>query len=471
MVRMADGRYMPAQTTFSTRANVPKKFLVVLQYWEGDKAQTEELASLIADLERIRNTSVDVMLFRRYDASEISRTIISKLEAKFGKVMQVKCRRTAKGYPYGANAMFYDLVALLAQFAPYNVEYNAFINVESDCCPTQAGWIGKLWQDWKDAEMQGHACIGHIQENPVRHLNGVGVYAIDMWKRVPASKLNGGAPHIAYDIDHANDILPFARDTKLIRLNFQCPTITADALFSSGAVLYHGVKDGSARAAVRAKHIAHSDEKEYESRTVFTFFHPTVDNPIEQKAILSLWEQGWRSQGWNPVVLTLRDAIAHGKYNEVNANIERFPTAKNKLAMRNRWMRWLALDTVGGGLMSEYDVIPANFPPDKLHEPVVLGAGASLVAVRGEQLKALIHQIATYTPQPEDVLDGRAHVDEAKIVEAFFTDHDEAVVAFGTQRTDIPKLVHFAQRFIDKSYASGQRKSALMERFLRGEIS
>lgn len=471
MVKMADGRYVPAQASFSTRANVPKKFLLVMQYWDGDKADTEDLLSLIADLERIRNTSVDVMLFRRYDATELSRTVVQKLEAKFGKVMQVKCRRTAKGYPYGANAMFYDLASLVAQFAPYNVEYSAFINLESDCCPTQPGWIGRIWQEWRDANSQGLACIGHIQEKPIRHMNGVGVYAIDMWKRVPAGKLNGGAPHIAYDIDHANDVLPIARDTELIRLNFQCPTITADALFSSGALLYHGVKDASARSAVRAKHVSHSDATEYESKTVFTFFNQITDNVLEQKAILSLWEQGWRSQGWNPVVLSMRNAVSHGMYNEVNANIERLPSAKNKQAMRNRWMRWLALDTVGGGLLSEYDVIPADFTPHKLDEPVGLGSDASLVSIRGTQLRDLIHRIATYTAQTEDKLDDRPHVDEGKLVDGFLMDKENLVAGFGEARTEKPKLIHFAKRFIDKSYAANQRKSSLIEKFLRGEIS
>lgn len=468
---MADGRYMPAQSSFSTRANVPKRFLLVLQYWEGDKAQTEELASLIADLERIRNTSVDVMLFRRYDASEISRTVLTKLEAKFNKVMQVKCRRTANGYPYGANAMWYDLVALLAQFAPYNVDYSAFLNLESDCCPTQQGWIGKLWQEWKDAESQGFACIGHVQnEHPIPHMNGVGVYAIDMFNRVPANKLNGGAPHIAYDIDHAKDILPLARDTSMIRLNFKRPTITTSELFASGAVVYHGVKDASARTIVRSKLLSGADATEYESKTVFTYFQPIVDNPIEQKSILSLWEQGWRSRGWNPVVLSLREAVSNGRYSDVVKNIERLPTVRNKLAMRNRWLRWLAIDSVGGGLMSEYDVLPADFTPRKFDGPVCFGHGVSLAHVKGEQLKELVELIATHVPQPEENINGRVNVEEQNLVSTFFTDHQHIVDDFGLPNTDVPKLVHFSTVAIQKSYAAGQRKSALMERFLRGEI-
>ncbi len=43
--------------------------------------------------------------------------------------------RNAKGYPYGANAMFYDLVSLLSQFKPWPEDYYAFVNLEADSVP------------------------------------------------------------------------------------------------------------------------------------------------------------------------------------------------------------------------------------------------------------------------------------------------------------------------------------------------
>ena len=472
MVRMANGTYVPAQTTFTGIPQSLKRFLVVLQYWEGDKADCEDMASLIADLERIKNTNVDILIFPRADASPLASGIVSKLQSKFNKVITYPCRRKgAKGYPFGPNEMFYDLVTLIAQFAPFNKEYYAFINLESDCCPTGPGWIGKLIHEWDEANKSGLPCIGHIQsDHPSPHMNGVGVYSFDFWNRVPAGKLNGGAPHVAYDIYHGDSILKLAKDTPLIRLAYRLPTITADKLFDSGAVLFHGVKDGSARAIVRAKYVAIGDTHEYEKRRVFTFFNAVVDNPLDEKEVMLLWDQGWRSRGWNPIVLTMRDAISHPKYKTVYENISQLPCLRNRKSMLNRWMRWLALDNVGGGLMSEYDVLPAEFTPRSIEDKSCLGELASLVYLKKQAASELVDYIATYQAQPEDMLNGKANVDEALVVSKWLNPSESIVQYFGERTEEIPALIHFSNKSIESSPIRNTRKSNVMKRFLMGEI-
>lgn len=472
MVRMANGTYVPAQTTFTGIPQALKRFLVVLQYWEGDKSDCEEMASLIADLERIKNTGVDIMIFPRADASPLASEVVSKLREKFNKVIIQPCRRkSAKGYPFGSNEMFYDLVTLISQFTPYNREYYAFINLEADCCPTCPGWIGKLINEWKQATNAGFACVGHIQlDHPTPHMNGVGVYPFDFWNRIPSGKLNGGAPHIAYDIYHADEILKVAQNTPLIHLEYRKPTITADELESSGAVLFHGVKDGSARSIVRAKYISLSSTQEYENKRVFTFFHAITDNPLDEKQVLSLWDQGWRSRGWNPVVLSMRDAIRHPSYKKVYDNVSELPCLRNKKAMLNRWMRWLALDSVGGGLLAEYDVLPAEFTPRQIPDKTMLGERASLVYASKESTNQIVELLANYQAQPEDMLNGKPNVDEAVVITKFLNPSEPIVQLFGEKTSHIPALVHFSSKSIENSPLRNTRKSQVMQRFLMGEI-
>lgn len=209
---MNDGRLVPVSKITSGKTAADRKLLLVLQYWEGDKAIAEDLASLIADMERVKNSSVDVLLFCRHDSTLVSPSIVAKLQSKFGKVMQARCRRRASGYPYGSNAMFYDLVGLVSQYEPYRSEYFAFLNLESDCVPTCQGWLGKLASSFKEALKDGKMCIGHVQpDHAVPHMNGVGVYAIDIHRRIGASKLDGGPPNVAYDIHQGKNILPVAQ--------------------------------------------------------------------------------------------------------------------------------------------------------------------------------------------------------------------------------------------------------------------
>ena len=83
---MAHGTYAPVA---HSNPNIPlahQKLLIVIQYYDGDKESAEDLASLIADLERIQNKEADILIFRRFDASEFSRSVRSKLEDKFDKV-------------------------------------------------------------------------------------------------------------------------------------------------------------------------------------------------------------------------------------------------------------------------------------------------------------------------------------------------------------------------------------------------
>ncbi len=255
MMKMASGRIVPASKTFGATVLTEKRFLIVLPYWDGDAPQMEELISLLSDLEPERNPIADILLFARKDAKQLTGPIIDKLQAKFRTVGFERCRRYGTGWPFGCNEMAYDLFDLLATTPKYRDGYAAFLPLESDATPTRPGWTGELFSAWKDAFSRGLLAIGYVHDKPRLHVNGVAVWATDTATRVGRRKLLGGSGQIPWDVQHADLLLlPITQETPLIQFQFQRPTITAEQLMATGAAIYHGVKDGSARAAVRATH-------------------------------------------------------------------------------------------------------------------------------------------------------------------------------------------------------------------------
>ncbi len=81
-------------------------------------------------------------------------------------------------------------------------------------------------------------------------------------------------------------------------------------------------------------------------------------------AVLKLWEKTWRNNGWEPVVLGEKDALAADEKlarQIMDAkNLYRSPNPKAyEMAC---YLRWVAM-TARGGLMTDYDVMNRSFKP------------------------------------------------------------------------------------------------------------
>ncbi len=544
-------RIVPAQANFGQPRQKTRRFLIVLQYYAGDQAAVEQLGSLIAALERTRNHDADILIWGRFDAPQFSPTVIAQLQAKFGAVRIERCRRRdGTSYPYAANNMFHDMVGQFVG-APWIMEYFAFINLESDCTPTRPGWIGELIAGFKAATTRNKFVIGFLENDPRPHVNGVAVYAIDIRKRAGHGLLGCG-PNVCYDIAAANMMLPLAEATPLIHFKYRQPTITPEELFAVrngvAPAIYHGVKDQSARAAVRARHISFTDRAsaqiithapstdtlklsdamtqgfsadgeaaarlgvkdsilahEYpESRrtqplgvsaaiaaeegakarvktdtpyiqvdhsvpvkppldaapkrpNAYTYYSARGRQSAESQAVLEAWRKGWASRGWNPVVLTLRDAAKHPRFDEFSKAIEKLPCAMDRSRTAHRFNRWLALEGAGGGLLVDCDVLPADFTPDALGDMPVVEAfraepqgrffGAYFNAAKATEW---INTIIAYDAQPDDKFGAKADVTDDTILRRFHPSDDSSGA-----------LVHFSSATV-----GNERKSAAMEKFL-----
>ena len=98
--------------------------------------------------------------------------------------------------------------------------------------------------------------------------------------------------------------------------------------------------------------------------TVYTFYHqiPQIARP---EALLGLWKYTWEKRGWNTRVLVLGDAQANPRYDVLRGSVETKTKSINPGEYDLMcWLRWLAFEQVGGGMMTDYDVINRSLTPD-----------------------------------------------------------------------------------------------------------
>ena len=457
---------------------IERKLLIVLSYWEGDRLMLRSLAELIADLEPSKNYKADILFYRRHDAEQMPNVLIDKMADKFGSCKQLKCRRmNAVGYPYGPNEMFYDLLEQMNS-REWQSQYYAFLNMEADCVPLAPGWIDKLIEEFGIAYDEGKGAIGHVVQHPTQaHLNGAALYATDFWQRAGGMNMIGGPAAIAYDIHHANRILPISKDTPFMLMDFNRKTITEQDLFGlkkhgEQPIFLHGVKDMSALVNVRNKFIQNGQAiMPTKLKTIMTYHDLDPDvNQQAQNQLIDMWKKTWTRFGYNPVVLTEWDASKHPDYKDIKSKLSKFKIDSNKKSTLAKFYRWLAIDYSGGGFYTEYDIFPNSmFTSDDLpkDEAVNLLQDNDVTAVVADRagLKFLIDTIRDYDydtaknlPSDKDII--------LKDKTAFFLRQHKIVSLWSTPRWAEGKLVHFSYNACRNASAT-VNKPTIIEQYLK----
>jgi len=96
---------------------------------------------------------------------------------------------------------------------------------------------------------------------------------------------------------------------------------------------------------------------------VYCYYDASSEVPVEEKEadaeLLLTWRRAWWAQGFRPIILGPDQAKSNSAYEDV-ARIDVFEGLKTDL------MRWLAWDSMGGGLLSEMTMIPMGASNDPL---------------------------------------------------------------------------------------------------------
>jgi len=112
---------------------------------------------------------------------------------------------------------------------------------------------------------------------------------------------------------------------------------------------------------------------------IYTYYDESVSvtQSENQRNILDIWQRSWSKHGWGPLVLGPPEAQKHPLFTKLTEHVKREYRGPNPLIYELAcFHRWLALAVVGGGYMSDYDVVNyglAPMPPRELPFEILAG--------------------------------------------------------------------------------------------------
>jgi len=176
--------------------------------------------------------------------------------------------------------------------------------------------------------------------------------------------------------------------------------------------------------------------------------------------LINLWKYTWIKNGWKPIILNQTIAQKHLLYEKYYSVIKSFPTINTKEYENACFLRWLAMSVVGGGFMSDYDVINKNFVYQRekmvYKRPVIYqGLVPSLVFGDEEDYLKFVQLFISYKPDTFEkhisdmVILSKQYFQKKNIYESF-----NIIKAFKEPYWTKAKLIHFAHNTIPKKIQS-----------------
>lgn len=221
----------------------PGRFVIVLQFWEGDRAQAMRLARFISDLEPVYRDDVLFVFSRRYDTTDDFETV-EYVGAKFATA-RITTQAHATGYPKSPNVMALDAI----RYAPRFLDAKCVLLLESDAIPVASDWITQLSEEWDRAITHQKWVLGAWLplSHPKGHINGNMLFHPKLAVHVDFGEI----PDKPWDIHYPDLFAPIWMQTGLILNLYRQIQVSEDRMRTPPCgtklpVLVHGVKDESA---------------------------------------------------------------------------------------------------------------------------------------------------------------------------------------------------------------------------------
>lgn len=227
-----------------------------LQVCPYDAQSAIELCALIADLQGKKRNDLEFWVVHRRDTPRgYIEWMNESLHRAFERPYFFSAPNFADGFPMGCN-LLWNSTMLLAGTARTNglTHATGILTFEPDCVPLSSDWMDALADEWQAAHAE---VVGNlVGEGEGQHINGNAMFRIDLLQRYP--ELGAFGWNQAWDTYHAELLTRIGKNTDLIAQDYQIANISEEELFKprkGGVVpaLFHGVKDGSARTAVRTR--------------------------------------------------------------------------------------------------------------------------------------------------------------------------------------------------------------------------
>lgn len=241
--------------------------ILCIQYCPLDEAEAHHLCKLLVDLEPEKRSDVEFAVSIRRD-SDVSKAqeLVKLLETKFQKVHFHRCTRSGKGWPHGCNDLWFDTMTWGYELLKHRqTRASGIFTFEADNVPLKRDWINILAKEWKERG-EGVHVVGNKSDDPSPHINGNGIFALDLYERYPA-KMTGCSGTQGWDMYIAKTFLPVSKDSSELFQVYKMQDITReslDAIKKNGntPAFFHGTKGTTAIDLQRDKFFAKEKKEE-----------------------------------------------------------------------------------------------------------------------------------------------------------------------------------------------------------------
>lgn len=231
-----------------------QKMLIILQFWQGDKAPALKLAKYLADLEQRHTDVADFLLVSRFDCQN-DPTTVEYLSRKFN-TFQYTTRRQGTGWPHGCNELWFGAMewAFFMMEAKKIPHYKCMFTCEADGAPVLRDWLDKMSFQWdllqqnKKVYVAGPLIPGHVTGG-WDHINGNCIFSGDFgFLNWLVRKVNGVPANIGWDYVLASEFKRWGwSDMPLMRSYYNRPTFSDEEynqMLRENLLWVHGDKSG-----------------------------------------------------------------------------------------------------------------------------------------------------------------------------------------------------------------------------------
>lgn len=206
---------------------------------------------------------------------------------------------------------------------------------------------------------------------------------------------------------------------------------------------------------------------------VHTYFQPLEQIAfLEETKLHALWRQSWLLSEFIPITLTHQVAESHKDYARYLKLVSSFPTVNPPGYDLACWLRWLALDVVGGGLMTDYDVICRAFSAEDLQFPnpvTILDRGGVPCAVYAtlEGASAIVQDVLNFKHVMGDN-NGTPHYSDMFFFQARGYPRAENLTRpFGAPDWEMAPAVHFSHSDVGRERPNKVRSRVVWDEMFK----
>jgi hypothetical protein len=92
-------------------------------------------------------------------------------------------------------------------------------------------------------------------------------------------------------------------------------------------------------------------------------YYEQIGNGHEHESVIQIWKRTWQNFGWKTRVLGKADSMKHPLLIPFMEHVRKLPTFNAPGYEAACYRRHLAMEVVGGGFLTDYDVINHGFQP------------------------------------------------------------------------------------------------------------